>query len=357
MWTLAQFGENLVGVMAEDGIIYEWALDTGVDAAAVANAPTASALFVTEEGILVALGADADPRLVQWCDQRNNTLWAADATNQAGDYTLQTDGALLQGVAITGGNILLTTSDVWSMTYTADDRVYSIARAGEGCGGISRSCCISIDAQAVWMGKSGFWIYNGFVQALPCDVWDYVFKGMNILQASKVTAHYNEKYGEVTWRYPSVGSLEVDRYVTYNIRENHFTTGDLDVVSGTDAGATVYPLMVHTDGYVYEHEVGFDYDGATPWVESGPFELGIGDNVCHAVQLLPDEATSGDVTATFFVRFTPEGDETSFGPYSLTDYTDVRFTARQARLRYDGATFSDWRVGTPRLDIRTGGNR
>lgn len=357
MWSLDHFGENLVGVMADDGIIYEWTLDTETVAEAVANAPTADSLFVTEEGMLVALGADGNARRVAWSDQQDNTLWAADATNQAGDYDLQTKGAALQGFPVTGGNLIITSSDVWTMNYTGDERSYAIKRAGEGCGGISRKCGVSLDSQAVWMGKTGFWLWNGYVQPLPCDVWDYVFKDINTLQMSKVTCRTGEEYGEVTWRYPSAGSIEVDRYVTWNYRENHFVTGILDVMSAVDEGPSQYPLSVRADGYIYEDEVGNEYGGSMPWLESGPFEFGDGDYCYDIVQLLPDEATSGDVNVTFLVRFTPQGEETSYGPFPLSAYTDVRFSGRQARMRYDGVRNSDWRVGTPRVDGKKAGER
>ena len=37
--------------------------------------------------------------------------------------------------------------------------------------------------------------------------------------------------------------------------------------------------------------------------------------------------------------------------------TDVRFEARQVKVRFDGANLADWRVGTPRLDVIAGGER
>jgi hypothetical protein len=55
-WALDSWGENLVGVMAEDGVIYEWMLDTEEKAAPVENAPSCRALVVTPEGFLFALG-------------------------------------------------------------------------------------------------------------------------------------------------------------------------------------------------------------------------------------------------------------------------------------------------------------
>src|SRR5690606_22281891 len=57
-WSLDTFGENLVAVMDSDTKLYEWTLDPLVEAAPIANAPDAVALVTTQEGILMALGAD-----------------------------------------------------------------------------------------------------------------------------------------------------------------------------------------------------------------------------------------------------------------------------------------------------------
>jgi hypothetical protein len=119
----------------------------------------------------------------------------------------------------------------------------------------------------------------------------------------------------------------------------------------------LYPLLLGSDGYVYEHEVGFDYSGSVPYLEGGPIEPGNGDQVTYATQLIPDEKTAGDVTATFKTKFYPNGAETNFGPYSLSSPTDVRFGGRQIKIRYTGSHLADWRVGVPRLDVTLGGKR
>ncbi|TAL08071.1 MAG: hypothetical protein EPO02_13850 [Nitrospirae bacterium] len=358
VWSFDTFGQYLDGVMTEDGKIYEWHLDTGVVAAPLSNAPTCASLFTTQEGMLVALGAESVPRRIKWSDQELNTVWTADATNQAGDLDLQTNGRLMQGKKIRGTHIVLTDVDAWTMTYTGDSLVYSIKKAGEGCGAISRNCLASIDARAVWMGRNNFWLYNGFTQPLACDVQDYVFSDINLQQISKVVCITNANFSEVKWYYPSGGSTEVDRYVIWNYAEDHWTIGTLTRLCGADAGVFKFPLECATDGYVYDHEYGYSYvGGAAPYLETGPIELGNGDNVLHATRLFPDDKTAGDVSALFYIRFEPDGPETVFGPYTLSRETDVRFGGREVRVRYTGITASDWRVGVPHLEMVQGGLR
>jgi hypothetical protein len=185
-----------------------------------------------------------------------------------------------------------------------------------------------------------------------------VFGDINRQQASKITSELNTAFGEVIWKYCSSSSTEIDRSVTWNFRENHWRTGTVPVrLAGVDKGVFQYPLRAGSDGFIYEHEAGYAYGGSVPYLESGPVEIGAGDAVQYATQLLPDEQTQGDVTATFLVKFAPEDAETSFGPFALSKYTDVRFCFRQMRLRYDGVTATDWVVGKPRVALAPGGRR
>lgn len=355
--SLDTWGEDLVFCGPDDTKIYQWSLNTAVLPTQVTNSPTATSLLVTQERILMAFGAEDVPRRVKWCDQENNTLWAPDATNQAGDFDLQTNGRIMFGLRINGGVLILTDQDVHLATYTGDNRIYAFDKKSDGCGAISRAAGIALDSQAVWMGGGQFWTYNGFAQPLPCDVSDYVFSDLNYLQQSKITCELNSEFGEVTWHYPSGTSVEIDRYVRWNFRENHWTIGQLARLCAADRGVAPYPLKCGSDGYVYEHEVGNSYGGSTPYLEGGPFMMGEGDSVFYASQLVPDDKTVGDVSATFFVKFYPDDAETSYGPYSLTSRTDIRFGGRLMRVRFDGAVATDWRIGVPRLDVTQGGGR
>jgi hypothetical protein len=359
-WSMDTWGEYLVACSNADGKLYEWQLGftTPTIAAAIANAPTSNkALLVTAERILFALGAGGNPRKVQWCDQENNTLWTPSTENLAGDYELATPGTLLAGKRVKGINLLFTDVDVHTAQYVGAPFVYGFEKAGSGCGLISAQSVAAIDTAAIWMSKSGFWIYDGYVKPLPSDVSDFVFKNINLSQSSKVYAVHNSKYGEIWWYYPSSGSNENDSYVTFNYRENHWAIGSLARTAGTDAGVFTNPMMVSTDGYVYEHEVGFAYDGASVFAESGPVQIGNGDNVMAVRQVIPDESSLGQAVVSFTSRLYPTGAESSFGPYSAANPTSVRFSGRQVNMKVTGATLADWRVGVMRLDAVPMGKR
>ena len=359
-WSMDTWGEYLIACSNADGKLYEWQLGftTPTLAAAITNAPTGNkAVLVTAERIMFALGAGGNPRKVQWCDQENNTLWTPAGDNQAGDYELATPGTLLAGKRVKGVNLLFTDVDVHTAQYVGAPFVYGFEKAGSGCGLISAQSVAAIDTAAIWMSKAGFWIYDGYVKPLPSDVSDYVFGNINFNQSSKVYAVHNSKFGEIWWYYPSSGSNENDSYVTYNYREQHWNIGTLARTAGTDAGVFANPLAVSTDGYIYEHEVGFAYDSASLYAESGPVQLGNGDNIMSVRQVVPDEQTLGEAVVSFKTRNYPTGTQSTFGPYTAANPTDVRFAARQVNVKVTGNTLADWRIGVMRLDAVPSGKR
>jgi hypothetical protein len=359
-WSMDTWGEYLIACSNSDGKIYEWQLgfSTPTLAAAIANAPVSnSAVMVTAERILFALGAGGNPRKVQWCDQENNTSWTPATDNLAGDFELATPGALLAGKRVKGVNLLFTDVDVHTAQYVGAPFVYGFEKAGSGCGLISAQSVAAIDTAAIWMSRAGFWIYDGYVKPLPSDVSDYVFQNINFNQASKVYAVHNSKYGEIWWYYPSSASNENDSYVTFNYRENHWSIGSLARTAGTDSGVFLTPMLVSADGYVYEHEVGYNYDGASLFAESGPIQIGNGDNVMSVREVIPDEQSLGEAVVSFTSRLYPTGAESSFGPYSAANPTSVRFSGRQVNMKVTGNTLAEWRVGVMRLDVVPMGKR
>jgi hypothetical protein len=357
-WSLDTWGEYLVACSSKDGKLLEWQLNTANDAAAITNAPTnCTGLIVTQERFLFALGASGNPRKVAWSDQENNTIWTAAATNQAGDFELTTIGSLMCAKRIRGSVILFTDVDVHTATYIGPPFIYSFERVGTGCGVISKQSVAATDNACIWMSSSGFWMFDGFVKPLQSDVSDYVFSNINTTQASKIYCVHNSAFGEIWWFYPSSSSNEIDSYVSYNYREGHWAIGTLVRTCGTDRSVFSNPIMVSDDGYVYEHEVGFNYDGQTLFAESGPVELGAGDRVMTLTGLIPDEKSSGDVQVRFSTKLYPNATEYNYGPYTLNSPTSVRLTGRQVAVKIEGVDLTDWRVGVIRFDGKPGSMR
>jgi len=362
-WALDNWGEYMIACADSDGKIYEWQSDrtTPTPAALIANAPTNNrSIIVTEERFLFALGSGGNPRQVSWSDREDNTTWTAAATNEAGDLELQTNGFIECAFKVRGQTLILTDQDAHSATYIGAPYVYSFQRVGNACGIVSKKGGAAAEGSAFWMGNNGFFMYDGTsARDLPCEVSDYIFRSINRDQISKVFAVPNRKYNEIWWFYPTGDSLENNAYVTYNYAENTWYVGNLGRTTGVDAGVFRNPMWFCATGKVpHTHEIGFDYhDAGTPYAETGAISLGSGDTVMKVVQMIPDELTQGDVTATFKTRFHPNDTERSYGAYTMSNPTSIRFTGRQVKMRIDGARLADWRIGTNRLQVVAGGKR
>lgn len=307
----------------------------------------------------MALGAGGNPRKVQWSDRENNTLWIPAATNEAGDLELQTSGRIQCGVKVQNQTLILTDTDAHVATYSGPPYVYGIERVGTSCGIVSAQAKAVVDIGAVWMGSRSFYAYSGgAVTEVDCDVADYVFSDINHSQISKTCAVSNANYGEIWWFYPSSGSNENDRYVVFNYNDRTWSIGLLARTAGVDAGVYRQPIIASaTDKKLYEHEIGFNYDGVEPFAESGPISIGNGEQVMSVTEMIPDEKTQGDVDATFKTRFYPNDVERTYGPFNMSNPTSLRFTGRQVRMRVEGSNANDWRVGVNRLEVKAGGRR
>ena len=361
-WSLDNYGEDLIACHYDDGRILIW--DTSAapaTASALTNAPTDNlGLVVTEERFIFALGAGGNPRKVQWCDREANTTWTAAATNEAGDIELQTAGQIMQAVRTRGQTLIITDTDAHTARYLGPPYVYGFERVGTACGAVSRKSAVDTDLGSFWMGQRAFFRFDGnSVQELPCDVHDYVFGDMNNSQQSKIWGFANGQYGEIWWFYCSSSSNEIDRYVAFDYKENHWLIGNLARTAGVQRGVFKYPFMAghNADTDIYEHEVGLNVDSASVFAETGPISIGAGDQIAKVTKLIPDEKTQGDVNVSFKTRFYPNASETTHGPFTPANPTSVRFSGRQIRMKVEGAKLADWRVGNMRIDTVAGGRR
>jgi hypothetical protein len=343
----------------------EWYIDNislkqfGI-ASALANAPIGNlGLVVTEERILFALGAGNNPRKVQWCDIEDNTAWTPTSANQAGDIELQTAGQIMQGIRTRGQVLILTDIDAHSARYSGPPFIYGFQRVGTACGAISRAAAVDTDAGVFWMGQRGFFRFDGnVVQEVPCDVFDHVFGEIQDRNKSKVWAWNNSEFGEVWWFYQSDAQTdtgEIDKYVAYDFKENHWHIGSLSRTAGAPRGVFRHPLLLESTD-VYEHEQS-NIGATNMFAETGPIQLGNGDNITHVTQMIADERAKGDVQVKFKSRFYPNGDETEHGPFNPATPTGLRFAGRQFKMRVEPDDGSNFRLGIVRVDAQQGGKR
>ena len=353
VWTFGIFDDVLIGCAGgHDGKAWEWDGNTAADAVAVTNAPTdLNAVVVTPDGFLIGIR----DRNIVWSAQGVRTVWTPSSTNEAGDKDLQTRGSFLAGKVVRGGVLILSTVDAFLMRYIGKPFIFGFDRVGDDCGLPSPSSVVQTDRFCAWMGSSSFHIFYGqSVQVLPCDVTEAVFDdddtGLNVSQASKISAFHNAQHNEVWWFYPSKLGTECDRYVWWNYVRNIWGFGALARTAGIGPGTFDTPLLIGTDGVVYNHETGFERDGVDPYIRSAPIELGNGDARMLVSSVIPDEKTLGDVTFRIWAKEFPTGDERSWSTV-LSENTDLMLTARQVEVELIGERSANWRCGTFRLEV------
>lgn len=324
-----------------------------------ANAPISNtAIVVTPERFIVALGASGQGRKVQWASQESLTDWAASATNSAGSFTLTTKGRLMAGRRTRRQTMLWTDVDIYAMTFIGGTFVYAFEQLGDNCGLIGPNACIALGDRVFWMSYGKFFEYDGAIKPIPCDVADHVFNDLDQSQRAKIAAVPMTLFDEVWWFYPSkTADNENAKYVAYNFREGHWHVGTLPRASGIDRGIYEYPVLLDPDGFLYEHEFGANRTGQSVYAETGPIELGDGDQLLRLQQIIPDEQTLGDVRMTLYTSMYPTATEQSAGPFTAANPTAVRLTGRWVRLRVEEVNATNWRVGVPRIGVIPAGKR
>lgn len=362
VWQFDNWGEDLLAWAGSDRKIYRYRAALGTTEV-LAGAPTNNAgVLVTPENSVVALGPDGAPRAVRWADPDDPEAWLPDIGNLAGDLLLRSEGRIVAGRATSREVLIWTDVDVHTMRFVGGEYVYGVQVLGRASLMGSRAIAV-FDDKAVWMGKRGFSAYDGEIRPMHLEVADYVFSDFNYGQASKVFAVPLHEYQEVIWFYPSSRSRHCDRYVAYNWLGGWSYVGQLERCAAVDVGVFPYPLMADHLGKLYRHELVSEYgrlspsgQSLTPYVESGPWEIGAGDRVMHITRYIPDEKTLGSVDLELITSFYPTGPESVVSGLTASETTPVRATGRQVRLRLREAV-PGWRVGTLRLDVTPGGLR
>lgn len=359
-WDFALWGENLLSQFRGDGPIYEW-VPGDPAAVAIATAPSdMQDIIVTDERIVLGVGGSSTPRLVQWSASEDNTDWTPSATNQAGSLTLAGVGPLLAVTQIMNEVLVLGQNEVYVGRYLGPPYIYGFDRVGDNNGLLSANSLATTARIAIWAAERNFWLYDGALKKLESDITDFFYDDISATEVSKTYGFTVRDFNEVWWVYQSKGSTttEPDSYICYDYALNHWTKGKIDRTVGNDKAAVANPLMVSSDGTIYNHELEHTsiVDGVAPYCETGPIELGVGDQQSYIDYLYPDEDTAGGVALTIKTKDMPNLTEQVFGPYTIGSPTPVRARGRQFALRFEGRA-AGWKIGLMRANVKAGGLR
>jgi len=395
LWSMDNFGEDLLA-NARGGGIYYWNTSAGTNARAVdittlsgSNQPQAANIVLVSERDrhIIAFGCDPqgdagnlDPLTIRFSSQESITDWAATATNTAGELRIGTGSEIIAAVQTKQQVIVFTDRSVSSMQFIGAPFTFGLTEVSTNTSIASQNAAVAFGDAVYWMGDEVFYKYDGNVQIIPCPVEEYIFNNTNNAQRSKVTAGLNSKFNEVWWFYPSAGSQTNDSYVVYNYAEGSWYYGTLNRTAWHDNALSNLPIAASTDGYLYFHENGID-DGSTnppspisSFIESSAIDIGDGDQFMFVSRVIPDltfrnSTSTPQATFTISAREYPGTafDQTNSGVTvrsstapveKFTEQLFFRLRGRSIALKVSSARLgTEWRLGTPRADMRTDGRR
>jgi hypothetical protein len=226
----------------------------------------------------------------------------------------------------------------------------------------------------MWMGVNTFWTWSGSIQAVACDVGDWLFSLINRGYLGRMFGSPNPAFAEMWWDWPDETAQECNRYVAFNYSDpRHPWTIGVRTRTAADYSATMdFPVLggpLNNGGALFLHEYGYTENGAPRaptgaiYAESGAIVAGEGDNRFNVTQIMVDDVGHAEpmVGYRFLVREQP-GDaagEFDTGLYStLHDgLIDIRFSGRSARMRMQALVDGEWTVGRPRLLMKRAGAR
>lgn len=403
LWSQDNFGEDLLFAL-RNGPAYFWDSSAGLATRAVAldslpgasDTPTIMNQLVVSDTsrFVLALGANPlgsavqDPLLIRWADQETLTDWTPAETNQAGDLRLSVGSFIVASQQVRQELLVWTDAAVYGLQYLGPPDVWSAQLLGDNISIMSPNAATLASGVVFWMGVDKFYMFDGAVKTLNCDLRQYVFGDLNLTQNQQIFCGTNEGFNEVWWFYCSAGSITVDKYVTYNYLENVWYYGTMARTAWLDTGLRQYPLAATYSQNLVDHEVGVD-DLENPlaqplhaYIQSAEFDIDDGHNFSFIRRVLPDitfrgstEGSSPQATFTLYplknsgsgynnpasVGGSSDATVTQTASAPVEEFTGqifIRVRGRQMALRVESNKLgTHWQLGYPRIDLRPDGRR
>jgi hypothetical protein len=257
---------------------------------------------------------------------------------------------------------------------------------GDNISIIGPNAAVVASGVVYWMGVDKFYVYDGRVQTLNCDLRRYIFSDINQDQSAQVFCSTNEGFNEVWWFYCSAGSSTVDKYVVYNYLEKIWYYGTMARTAWLDSGLLDFPIAATYSNNLVYHEDGINDNATTTtlpidaYISSSEFDIGDGHNFGFIWRVLPDltfssseNSPTGDVpkvTMTLYgLSNSGSGNTSSAGAnvsssntYDITEeFTGQIYTRLRGRQMIfkvaSNQVNTAWQLGAPRIDIRPDGRR
>jgi hypothetical protein len=347
-----------------------------------------SSRFVFAFGTNDIFTATFDPMLVRWSDQENPVEWSPSITNQAGSIRLSHGSQIVTAVQTRQEILVFTDVSLYSLQYLGPPFVWGNQILGDNISIASQNSAMAAANTVYWMGVDKFYMYDGTVKTLRCDLRQYIFQDLNVLQFDQVFAGTSEGFNEIWWFYCSSTSDVIDRYVIYNYAEDIWSYGTMSRTAWLDSGILGNPIAATYSHNLVTHEVGVN-DGETgtdlpldAYITSSQFDIDDGHNFSFIWRMLPDitfrgstDNSSPQVTmyllplknsgSGYTNPASVGGDSsalvTQTVAYPIEEFTGQVYTrvrGRQMSIKIASNKLgTTWQLGAPRIDIRLDGRR
>jgi len=331
-----------------------------------------------------------DPMLIRWSDQANPLVWYPDITNQAGSIRLSHGSQIVTTVQTRQEIVTITDQAVYSLQYVGPPFVWASQLLGENTSIIGPNAAIYANGVVYWMGVDKFYMYDGRVQTLNCDLRRYVFQNLNQQQNQQVYCSTVEGFNEVWWFYCTGQNTNPDSYVVYNYQDKIWYYGTINRTAWLDTTLQSNPIGASYNpttgtGQLLNQESGVDdVSTGTPapidaYIQSSEFDIQQGDHFSFVWRMLPDLTFTGSNTSSTTPQalmtlypLNSAGSGTGTGntetvtykgsTYTVTDeFTGIIYTrirGRQLIFRMESNQVgTTWQLGAVRFDIRQDGKR
>ena len=407
LWSQSNFGEDLV-FAPRGGKLYYWDAGSGLNTRGVlvSSLPGADSyvpyvinfVYVSDTSRFVfAFGTNdpgavspyaLDPMLIRWSDQESVTTWTPAATNQAGSIRLSHGSEIITAVQTRQEIVVFTDSSIYSLQYLGPPAVWSSQLLGDNISILGPNAAIVASGKVYFMGVDKFYVYDGRLNTLRCDLRQYIYSDINLTQSAQVYAGTSEGFNEAWWFYCSAGSNEIDKYVVYNYLEDIWYYGTMARTAWLDSGLRDYPVAATYAKNLVNHELGVD-DNTTAttvaidsYISSSEFDIDDGHNFGFVYRILPDltfRGSEGSNTPQVTMTLIPlqnsgagYNDPQSEGGSSyasiqriatapveeFTGQVFIRVRGRQMVFKVQGTQIgTQWQLGAPRIDIKSDGRR
>ena len=324
-----------------------------------------------------------DPMLIRWSDQQSTVVWYPDITNQAGSVRLSHGSQIVTAIQTRQEIVVFTDAALYSLQYLGPPYVWGVQLLSENTTIIGPNAAVLASGVIYWMGIDKFYMYDGRVQTLSCDLRRFVFQDMNYYQNEQVYCSTVEGFNEVWWFYVSGTGNQINSYVVYNYLEKNWYYGTMARTAWLDTTLQNNPIAATYNGYLLNQEDGVDdNETGTPapidaYISSSEFDVGDGDHFVFIDRILPDLTFSGStsgtspITTMTLYALTDSGSGVTqtynnnvayTAAYNITEeftgqvYTRIR--GRQMILKMESNKVgTTWQLGAPRFNMRPDGRR